>query len=347
MTNVNRSSAAADEPQILYHIDSPATRRVSSDGWISFGGWALSLDGLPVTVRLKVSGGAGFQVALEIPRPDVLAAFRDRLASEQLNCGFAFSMNMQEYKGGAQVHFEFEDRDHLTCSPPYTLEFTGLARVQYQEVWDSLTGAEEDAKRMVAGLTDEARFDEEAQTTKRVLLECVRIGRQDVVLEIGAGVGRVGKVLAPLCKEWIGADVSANMLGHLKRRLQGLPNVRTVLLNGYDLGPVSSESVDVVYCTVVLMHLDEWDRFRYVQEGWRVLRPGGRMFADNFNLLSEEGWAVFESIAANFPPLQRPPHIGKSSTPQELQAYFERAGFIDVRQKTDGQWIRTFGVKTS
>jgi len=221
----------------------------------------------------------------------------------------------------------------------------GLGRSRYKDVWNTLATTEEDAKRFVAGYTDEAELARTAEHTRQMLQTTVGIGSDDVVLEIGAGVGRVGRAVAPLCREWIGADVSENMLRHLRRRLADLPNVRTVALSGYDLAPVPSGSVDVVYCTVVFMHLDEWDRFGYVREGFRVLRPGGRMLVDNFNLASDEGWAFFEATMRDHPPRKRPPHISKASTPQELEAYFRRAGFTDVRQIESGMWIITHGLK--
>jgi hypothetical protein len=40
---------------------------------------------------------------------------------------------------------------------------------------------------------------------------------------------------------------------------------------------------------------------------------------------------MFENMANAFPPRERPPQIGKSSTPQELQVYFERAGFENIQ----------------
>jgi len=44
-------------------------------------------------------------------------------------------------------------------------------------------------------------------------------------------------------------------------------------------------------------------------------------------------------------PLARPANISKSSTPQELEAYFRRVGFREVRQKLAGMWIVTWGKK--
>lgn len=230
-------------------------------------------------------------------------------------------------------------------SRPRAASGTSYSRGQYKEVWNSYAATEHEAMLNIAGYTDEAQLARMGEYTRDLLRECVGIRPDDTILDIGAGIGRVGQVLAPLCQEWIGADVSENMLAHLRRRLGHFHNVRTIALNGYDLGPILSNSVDLVYCTVVFMHLDEWDRFNYIREGWRVLKPGGRMLVDNVNLLSDEGWSFFIQHMELFQPSARPPSISKTSTPQELEAYFRRAGFENIQQKQINLWIVTYGFK--
>ena len=168
------------------------------------------------------------------------------------------------------------------------------------------------------------------------------INPDDEMLEIGCGVGRMGMVLAPICKKWIGCDVSKNMLNHAANRLENCKNIQLVELSGFDLIPISNSSVDLVYCTVVFMHLDEWDRYNYVLEVYRVLRPGGRIYIDNFNLCSDEGWAVFEQHRA-IPPSQRPSHISRSSTPQEIETYLRRAGFKSISIEERNTWVYGWG----
>jgi SAM-dependent methyltransferase len=217
-------------------------------------------------------------------------------------------------------------------------------RSEYKKVWSALSDTEDRAKLHVIGVTEEAALEATGKETLRFLQDSVCIGKDDVVLEIGCGVGRVGKVVAPRCRKWIGCDVASNMLSLTADRLKDLSNVELVELSGYDLSGVADASVDVVYCTVVFMHLESWDRYNYILEAFRVLRPGGRIYVDNINLCSDGGWKVFE-IHRAFSPASRPPHMTQNSTPQEIETYLKRAGFSDVQIRTDDDWIRAWGTK--
>ena len=214
----------------------------------------------------------------------------------------------------------------------------------YRSTWDALAETEESALLHVAGYTDEQRIKEQTDITLQLLRQTIGIRPTDTMLEIGCGVGRVGRQLAPLVQRWIGCDVSANMLGHARHRLAGLTNVELMHISGYDLGPVPDASVDAVYCPVVFMHLEEWDRYAYVREAHRILKPGGRFYCDNANLDSEEGWQVFLASAA-FPPDARPRHLSRCSTVPEIRCFLERAGFRDVQTNTPGVWVIGWGVK--
>jgi SAM-dependent methyltransferase len=134
------------------------------------------------------------------------------------------------------------------------------------------------------------------------------------------------------------------MLDHARQALAGIPNVRLVQLDGKGLSGVATGSIDVVYCTTVFMHLDEWDRYRYCQEAYRVLKPAGRFYVDNHSLLSPDGWALFERLS-KLPPIERPPHISKASTPEELQAYVVHAGFVDSRVRNGSMFVTVVARK--
>ena len=199
-------------------------------------------------------------------------------------------------------------------------------RSAYKSVWDRQAQDPPVAWLAVAGHTDEATLDLTARGTIDVLRATVGLDPNDVILEIGCGIGRVGKPLSRECLHWFGADISGAMLGHAAARLKDSPNTTLVELATVGLQEFPRDSFDLVYCTTVFMHLFEWDRYRYVQEAFRVLRPGGRCYFDNYPLDSEHGWSVFLE-SAKYPLDRRPAHLSMASTREELRTYLEKAGF--------------------
>jgi ubiquinone/menaquinone biosynthesis C-methylase UbiE len=222
---------------------------------------------------------------------------------------------------------------------------THLRRRSYAEVWDSLAASRKEASVAAAGQEKEAELRRSAAECIRNLLELALVGTEDEVLEIGCGVGRIGLELAPHCHTWTGADISANMLAHASDRLRGVDNVRLLQLHDIGLAELSSGSFHVVYVTNMLLHLDEIDRWRYVQETFRVLRPGGRIFVDNFDLASDAGWAMFANDAKRFQDLERPPYMPRFSTAEELMAYAVRAGFERVQSHPRPPLVIVTGIK--
>jgi ubiquinone/menaquinone biosynthesis C-methylase UbiE len=219
-----------------------------------------------------------------------------------------------------------------------------MARHEYKEVWTRLAETPQQAKQSVMGNVTEDEVQASAQGVLQLLQDTVRVDPSDVIVEIGCGIGRVGQAVAPHCRRWIGCDVSPNMLELARQRMVACDNAAFVEVSGFDLQPIEDASADVVYCTVVFMHLDEWDRYSYVLEAHRVLRPGGRIYVDNFNLCSDDGWEVFEKHRRHYPRV-RPAHIGKASTPQEIETYLRRAGFRDVRVREVGTWVQGYAIK--
>jgi len=218
-------------------------------------------------------------------------------------------------------------------------------RSAYKRVWERQSQDADVAALAVAGHTDEPTLDLTGRQFVDTLRATTGLDPADVILEIGCGIGRVGKVLSEECRHWFGSDISAGMLRHAAGRLKDRPNITLVELATVGLQEFPRDAFDLVYCTIVFMHLFEWDRYRYVQEAYRVLRPGGRCYFDNFPLDSVHGWNVFAASSA-YPLDRRPAHVSMSSTREELGIYLRKAGFVGVQVRDlPNELIAATGVK--
>lgn len=220
-------------------------------------------------------------------------------------------------------------------------------RAEYRATWDALATDPRQARIAVAGTADDGTLARSAAATVDQLERTVGIEPGDTVVEIGCGYGRIGRRLAERCNRWIGTDVSGRMLEHAATELGDCANVELVPVSGWDLEPLANQSADMVYCTVVFMHIDEWERWSYVREAARVLRPGGRLYIDNYNLAGPEGWEFFDRIGNRHHPLERPAKVSRPSTATELITYLDRGGFEAIDHRAEGMWVYAWGAKPS
>ena len=110
----------------------------------------------------------------------------------------------------------------------------------------------------------------------------------DTVLDLGCGIGRVTRYVAPMCREIWAVDASETMLGYARERLAQLPNVRFALSTDLRFPEVESGSVDLAYSLLTLQHVEREHAFRLLQELHRVLRPGGTALLTYPNFLSDQ-----------------------------------------------------------
>lgn len=144
-----------------------------------------------------------------------------------------------------------------------------------EQDWDAR--AREHALRWIAEVEDEGEFDRSGERDSRVILEGLggRLGAEGHGLEIGCGVGRLMKHLAPFFRELHGVDVSAEMVRRGRERLVNLPNVFFHKNDGTDLSLFSSRSFDVVYSYIAFQHMPRKVVYGYFGEVSWVLKPGG------------------------------------------------------------------------
>ena len=102
------------------------------------------------------------------------------------------------------------------------------------------------------------------------------VGQDEVVVDIGCGVGRLTRALAKRAGHVYGLDVSREMLRLAEQHNPGLANVEWVHGDGAGLAGIGDDSVDGCFSHVVFQHIPDPEiTLAYVREMGRVLRPGG------------------------------------------------------------------------
>ena len=219
----------------------------------------------------------------------------------------------------------------------------------YKAFWDEKASTPQGALLAVDGSASEKVAQATGAYTARQVTEALAFEPGDRVLELGCGVGRIGLKLAPHVAHWEGADISANMLGVARERLAGLANVGFTELKRSRLEALDSASFDKAYSVAVFIHMDKEDFFLYLEELARVLKPGGLLYFDTWNLASPVGWRRFSleiEQHRNADPTQRKDVArNQFSTPQEVDAYLRHAGFEPQLMLSDSPWVQAVASK--
>lgn len=218
----------------------------------------------------------------------------------------------------------------------------------YKDFWDDKASTVIGALAAVDGSTEESVVRATGQYTAQQVHTALALKPGDRVLELGCGVGRIGLWLAPRIAHWHGVDISSNMIGVARERLQALPNVGFDVLDRSSLAMLPDASFDAAYSIAVFIHMDKEDLFLYLRELRRVLKPGGRLFFDTWNLAHPVGFRRFDFEVATYaryePGTRKDVARNQFSTPQEIQIYLHQAGFDIVQLMSDSPWVQALAM---
>jgi SAM-dependent methyltransferase len=124
---------------------------------------------------------------------------------------------------------------------------------------------------------DRERFWREGERDLDTLLSTVgvTVRQEDLVLDLGCGLGRLTRVLARRAAHVIALDVSPEMLRRAQELNVSLNNVTWLLGDGESLAGVEDAQLDGAISHVVFQHIpDAKVTLGYVEELGRVLKPG-------------------------------------------------------------------------
>jgi tRNA (uracil-5-)-methyltransferase TRM9 len=125
------------------------------------------------------------------------------------------------------------------------------------------------------------------------------------VLDVGCGNGRMTQLLADKKIEYVGCDISSKLINIAKAKCQQY-NFKTVDFQVADIRqlPWSDDTFDVLLAVAVLHHLPHPDnRWRGLQEMYRVLKPGGMLLMNNWyfwNAYANKKYQIKKQILVNW-----------------------------------------------
>jgi SAM-dependent methyltransferase len=185
---------------------------------------------------------------------------------------------------------EFRTRYESLCRSADLVSHGGRApgpadRAKAEEVrpWSASFFA--DALYKIYNTEDPAAFNQAGEQHAKELLPYIE--SKSTVLEIGCGVGRLVRHVAPRARQVFAVDASADMLRFAKDYLKDLDNVELIHNDGWTLSAVMDASVDFVYSWLVFQHIDVEEALSYILEAHRVLKPQALLWVQFAHFLGD------------------------------------------------------------
>jgi len=220
--------------------------------------------------------------------------------------------------------------------------------VSYQQLWDSKAGSLTDALIAVDGSSDESIVRNNGQFTARQVSSALDIQAGDQVLELGCGVARIGRELAPSCAHWTGVDISGNMIEQAAQRTAHLHNVTLHRLDRNNLEMIPDNTIDKAYSIAVMCHMDKEDLYLYLEELRRVVKLGGMIFIETWNLAHPIGWKRWQYEVRHWSrsgqSARKDVSRNQFCTPDEFELYQRQAGFEVIRSFSNSPWVQSIAT---
>jgi SAM-dependent methyltransferase len=224
--------------------------------------------------------------------------------------------------------------------------------------WEYIGRSRLDAFRMMDGSTCEDDLRRRGEAMARAFAAALEIGPAHEVLEVGCGVARVARELAPLCGSYTGADISRSLLRRARERAASLANLQFVHLEGPGLAGLPDGGFQRLICHLVFLHLDEPEIRPLLREFGRVLTPGGVAYFDAWNLRHADVWDLFRRESLD-PHTRRLPHRSRFYTREAVEDWLDASGLVPLwmsdgaflvqvvagRQDGDGQLHRAMAAR--
>jgi len=165
----------------------------------------------------------------------------------------------------------------------------------------------------------------------RELLIQVGLKKDDYVIDVGCGSGRLAKPLSEyLSGKYLGIDVVPDLVtyaGNLVKR----PDWRFEVTKGFSI-PEKNNRANMVCFFSVFTHLLHEESYRYLEEAKRVLKPSGKIVFSFLEFSIPCHWNVFE---ANLKNMGKPGHLNMFMSRGGINAWAEHLD-LNIETIEDG-----------
>ena len=155
-----------------------------------------------------------------------------------------------------------------------------------RERFDRAVALAPEASVALYSLNDPATLDRATAELAALLERWELLAADRSVLDIGCGIGRIERALAPRIRHIIGIDVSPAMIAEATRRCADIANAAFAVCDGSGLSHLAESGFDLVLAVDSFPYLvaagDDIAE-RHIRDAAGLLRPGGTLAVFNYS----------------------------------------------------------------
>jgi len=149
-----------------------------------------------------------------------------------------------------------------------------------EDFWTDTHSMEQAYRKIIHETNTFKEFNKDTERDSRYIKDKLEIGKDDMVLELGCGLGRLLAPISMGCKEAHGVDISGNILSFAEVYLKEIKGIGKlglhVMPNSFTL-PLENNQFDKAYSFIVLQHMNKYLAYANICELYRVLKVGGKV----------------------------------------------------------------------
>jgi SAM-dependent methyltransferase len=195
---------------------------------------------------------------------------------------------------------------------------------------------------ILRGVGDEQTFWKTGENDAHRLLKF--IDNSSIVLDVGCGIGRIMRFVAPSCRDIYGVDTSTLILRRAKKELRDLRNCHFYRCDFKKFDSFPTNSFDLIYSFYTLQHLEKEDAYVCLLRIQNLLKPRGIAYIQFPDFISDHFFTLFRNYALSG---SKYGARVRFYTRAEIEKLYEGAGIGLLEYEKENENIFVTGIKNS